>query len=158
MVDKSEDFLREARLVVYPRAKVRFEARDLNTGLPPLAPSSFDGVLFNGAFHFISDKARRLREIHRVLRPGGLLVIGHCFCRSGFDDERMHDLYFSMMANEAWPVTFEELRSLVADHGFQEFRRYHRGSHSYLIAERLPGTLPLAEPLGEPVAVKGIGG
>ena len=155
VVDKSEDFLREARLVVYPGATVRFVARDLNLGLPPLGAASFDGVLFNGAFHFISDKARRLREIHRVLRPGGLLVIGHCFCRSDFDDEPMHDLYFSMMADEAWPISFDALRSLVADHGFHEFRHYHRGSHSYLLAERLPGNLPPKQPCSGHLARQG---
>jgi SAM-dependent methyltransferase len=158
LVDKSEDFLREARLLVFPRARVRFVARDLNTGLPPLGPASFDGVLFNGAFHFIRDKVRRLREIHRVLRPGGLLVIGHCFCRSDFGDEAMHDLYFSMMADHAWPIRFDTLRSLLADHGFQEFRQYHRGSHSYLLAERLPGDLPPTDRTADRVQGQGWAG
>jgi SAM-dependent methyltransferase len=138
LVDKSAEFLAEARLVVYPAARVRFVERDLNSGLPPLAPASFDGVLFNGSFHFIADKAARLREIHRVLRPGGLLVLGHCFCESGFADEPMHRLYFSLLADPAWPISFEALRSLVADAGFAELRTFHRGSHGYLLAERLP--------------------
>ena len=145
-VDKSRDFLEEARLVIYPGAKVRFVERDLNSGLPPLPAGSFDGVLFNGSFHFMVDKEERLREIHRVLRPGGLLVIGHCFSRSNFADEAMHELYFSMLEDESWPLSFEELRTLVAASDFQEIRQYHRGSHSYLLAERLPGEPETAPP------------
>jgi SAM-dependent methyltransferase len=135
-VDRSRDFLAEARKLIYPRARVRFIERDLNTGLPPLPERYFDGILFNGAFHFIRDKAARLREMRRVLRPGGLLVVGHCFSRSGFEDESMHDLYFAFIENECWPVPWEQLQSMVADAGFFELRAYHRGSHSYLLAER----------------------
>lgn len=146
LVDKSAEFLAEARLVVYPGARVRFVEHDLNRGLPPLAEGSFDGVLFNGSFHFIEDKAARLREIRRVLRPGGLLVLGHCFCENGFADEPMHRLYFSLLEDASWPVPFAALRSMVADAGFAEVRQYHRGSHSYLLAERLPWPPPLAGP------------
>jgi SAM-dependent methyltransferase len=137
LVDKSADFLSEARLALYPGAKIRFVLHDLNGGLPRLPECCFDGVLFNGSFHFIFDKPARLREIHQVLRPGGLLVLGHCYCRCGFADEPMHDLYFSLLEDQAWPVTFDQLRTLVADSGFHEIRSYFRGSHAYLLAERL---------------------
>ena len=146
LVDKSVDFLAEARLIAYPGAKIQFIERDLNTGLPPLTPGYFDGVLFNGSFHFIDDKEARLREIHTALRPGGLLVIGHCFCHSGFADEAMHELYFSLLAESSWPISFERLRSMVSDAGFVENGQYHRGSHSYLLAERPPELIDTVEP------------
>jgi SAM-dependent methyltransferase len=139
-VDKSTDMLREARAAIYPGAKVKFIQRDLNTGLPPIAPNSIDGILFNGAFHFIHDKRTRLQEMAASLRLGGLLVIGHCFCQSGFSDESMHRFYFSTLSDRSYLITFEELRGLLSETGFKPYKEYHRGSHSYLIAERIGRT------------------
>lgn len=137
-VDRAPDMLAEARLLVYPGAKVRFIQWDLNNGLPLLPKRWFDGIMFNGAFHFIKNKETLLREMRQAMRPGGLLVIGHCFCRSSFPDEPMHSFYFSLMEDPSWPITFEELRSIVADAGFHEIHKYHRGSHSYILAELRP--------------------
>lgn len=137
-IDNARDMLDQARMIIYPGAKVQFIERDLNTGLPPFPANAFDGVLFNGSFHFIQDKRARLQEIHSVLRPGGLLVIGHCFCRSNFVDEPMHQLYFSMLDNPIWLISFSSLQSLLRETGFLELHQYHRGSHSYILAERLP--------------------
>ncbi|MBG3878321.1 class I SAM-dependent methyltransferase, partial [Desulfovibrio oxamicus] len=39
----------------------------------PFASGSFDVVISNGVFSLIVDKPAALREIHRVLRPGGRL-------------------------------------------------------------------------------------
>jgi len=135
-VDKSPDMLAEARRATYPGATVRFVRHDLNLGLPPVRAGSIDGVLFNGSFHFIKDKAARLDEIARALRPGGLLVIGHCFSFSGFADEAMHRFYFAMLEDESYPVAFDRLKQMVAAAGFSPAKTYHRGSHSYLLAER----------------------
>lgn len=135
-VDKSPDMLAVARQIIYPNANVKFILQDLNEGLPDGIPNNMDGVLFNGAFHFIDDKIEMLKAIHAVLRPGGILVIGHCFCESGFEDEAMHRFYFSMLENPLHLISFAKLRTLVADSGFSVFKEYHRGSHSYIIAEK----------------------
>ncbi len=46
-----------------------------NASALPFADSSFDHVVSSSAFHYWPDPARALREIHRVLRPGGACVI-----------------------------------------------------------------------------------
>jgi ubiquinone/menaquinone biosynthesis C-methylase UbiE len=42
----------------------------------PFADGAFDGVLLVAALHHLPDPARALAEAHRVLKPGGLLVLG----------------------------------------------------------------------------------
>jgi ubiquinone/menaquinone biosynthesis C-methylase UbiE len=145
-VDKSTDFLAMARMMLYPRSTVTFVERDLNTGLPPCLPESFDGILFNGAFHFIQDKATRLREMWRALRPGGLLALGHCFSHSGFADQSMHDFYFSLIDDRAYVLPWSRVKELVVEVGFVIDEEFHRGSHSYLLAERPVTATPLPGP------------
>ena len=41
----------------------------------PFADESFDLVVMTEAFHYIVDTEEAVRELHRVLRPGGTLVI-----------------------------------------------------------------------------------
>lgn len=42
----------------------------------PFADGSFDGVLMVAMLHHLRDPLKALREVHRVLRNGGLLVLG----------------------------------------------------------------------------------
>jgi SAM-dependent methyltransferase len=135
-VDRSADFLDIARRGDYGTASTDFVERDLNTGLIPVAGGSIDGILFNGAFHFVRDKKALLVQMWRALRPGGRLAIGHCFSRSGFADERMHNFHFSLLENVSWPLPWTELVELVGHCGFEVYKQFHRGSHSYLVARR----------------------
>lgn len=137
-VDRSSEMLEVARLGIYPNAKVEFILRDLNTGLPPLPENSFDGILFNGAFHFIEDKKARLKEMYRVLRPGGALSLAHNFSYSGLEDESLIDFYFTLLKEEVYPIEFDTLQSLVADAGFMEEKgsQLYRGSYAYLTARK----------------------
>lgn len=41
----------------------------------PFATGTFDGVLLNEVLEHVADESRTLREIYRVLRPGGYLVV-----------------------------------------------------------------------------------
>jgi len=41
----------------------------------PLRDGSYDAVVCNGAAHHLPDLAGALREVHRVLRPGGRLLL-----------------------------------------------------------------------------------
>lgn len=42
----------------------------------PFADASFHGVLMVASLHHLSQPLRALREAHRVLKPGGMLVLG----------------------------------------------------------------------------------
>ena len=41
----------------------------------PFAPGQFDLVVFNGSLHYAADTAATLERAHRVLAPGGTLVV-----------------------------------------------------------------------------------
>jgi SAM-dependent methyltransferase len=69
------------------RAARQFEAKvGRAEDLSAFPDSSFDVVYLNSVFHWVEDKARALREIYRVLRPGGRLGVN---CH---DPARPHDV------------------------------------------------------------------
>ena len=41
----------------------------------PFAPAQFDLVVFNGSLHYAADTGATLERAHRVLAPGGALVV-----------------------------------------------------------------------------------
>jgi len=63
------------------RARQRFDGDDAVSFLTgtaehlPARDASFDIITCNNAFHLVQDAPRALREFHRVLRSGGLLMI-----------------------------------------------------------------------------------
>ena len=69
--DYSDGMIREAKKGAIP-ANLRFEVADA-TALP-YADDSFDAVLIANALHVMPEPEKALREIDRVLRPGGILI------------------------------------------------------------------------------------
>lgn len=68
-VDLSLNSLRRARAAGTPRLCCA------DAAALPYADASFDAIVCNGAAHHLPDLAAALRELHRVLRPGGRLVL-----------------------------------------------------------------------------------
>jgi len=54
-------------------ANVTFEVGDAQA--LPFPDNDFDAVISNGVFNLTLDKAKALKEAHRVLKPGGRLMI-----------------------------------------------------------------------------------
>jgi SAM-dependent methyltransferase len=71
--DASPDLVRRAQLRVGSRADVR--VWDLERPLTWLTDEDFDVALMALVIHHIDDRVRALSEVHRVLRPGGRLVL-----------------------------------------------------------------------------------
>ena len=69
--DYSDGMIREALKGKCPH-NLRFEVADA-TSLP-YEDDSFDAVIISNALHIIPEPEKALREIERVLRPGGLLI------------------------------------------------------------------------------------
>ena len=73
-VDLSAEMLREAELIAGGLDNVTFMQADAEA--LPLADASFTTVLCTNSFHHYPDPGDALREMARVLAPGGRLVIG----------------------------------------------------------------------------------
>ena len=71
-VDGSTEMLNCARQRLGDR--VQFMQLDLNEGLTGIANQAFDLVVSSLTVHYVSDLETLAREIHRVLKPGGLFV------------------------------------------------------------------------------------
>ena len=74
--DVSGAVLGEARAAAHPTAHVHVEFSELDANQPlPHADGSFDTVVSLSTLQYLFDPEAFLRETHRVLAPGGTLVI-----------------------------------------------------------------------------------
>ena len=89
----------------------------------PFAPDRFAAVNCTGSLHIFPDKMRALREIHRVLRPGGRLVFGS-FRRPG-----ARPWHIGAAATRALfgldPATSAEWEERLAAAGFVDAKIHH---------------------------------
>jgi ubiquinone/menaquinone biosynthesis C-methylase UbiE len=82
----------------------------------PLADSSVDLAICNSVFPHFDDKARALREIARVLRNNGRLVICHTMSRKMIN--QLHQSIGGVVAQHLLPPEFQ-LRGLIKQAGLK---------------------------------------
>jgi len=81
----------------------------------PFEDHFFDQVVCFGVFPHIDDRPRALREIHRVLKSSGTLVIAHALSSQ---EIRAHHKGVSPVSRDFLPEE-EEMRWLLRERGFQ---------------------------------------
>lgn len=99
----------------------------------PLADSSVDLAMCNSAFPHFSDKVKALKEIARVLRDNGRLVICHTMSRKMIN--QLHQSIGSVVANDLLPGKFQ-LRGLIRQAGFKVIHFEDRPQRYLVIAEK----------------------
>jgi ubiquinone/menaquinone biosynthesis C-methylase UbiE len=105
--DQSPTLVALARERAGPAADLR--VHDLTQPLTWLADGSVDLVVLALALNYVEDRVAMLRELHRVLNPGGSLLISTTHPTS--DWQRLGGSYFaverdegSLNPGEDWPV------------------------------------------------------
>lgn len=92
------------------KASVGVDAVDFNKPLP-YTDASFDAVLLFSALYIAEDPQKLLKEIHRILKPGGALFLASPFVANEMPEP--HDYV---------RFTAEGLERLVARAGFRDIR------------------------------------
>jgi ubiquinone/menaquinone biosynthesis C-methylase UbiE len=82
----------------------------------PLADNSVDLAICNSVFPHFNDKGKALKEIARVLKTNGRLVICHTMSRAMIN--QLHQSVGSVIANDLLPPEFQ-LRGLIKQAGLK---------------------------------------
>lgn len=124
----------------------------------PLPDSSVDCVISNCVINLASDKPAVLREIVRVLKPGGRVAISDIALKQPLPEEIAGDI-MAFVGCIAGAVLIEDYRRMLVEAGFDavdvidanaDLNAYasvegQSGCCSPAMAETAPGSLPIAE-------------
>ncbi|BFP53214.1 27-O-demethylrifamycin SV methyltransferase [Streptomyces sp. CMC78] len=105
----------------------------------PYPDGSFDAVWASEAIMYMSDRPKALREIERVLVPGGRFVLSDYAEREDLSDEQRTALKEGFTV-EALP-TIEGYRGLLLDAGLEITRFEDATAHLHRSAARIPEVL-----------------
>jgi len=99
----------------------------------PLADNSVDVAICNSAFPHFSDKVRALKEIARVLKNNGRLVICHTMSREMLN--HFHQSVGGIVANDLLPDE-SQLRAMLKQAGLKTTHFEDRPERYLVIAEK----------------------
>jgi len=102
------------------------------TGLP-FAPDVFDWVLCNSVFPHFSDQPACVRELARVLRPGGRLMICHSQSRKAINE--LHHSHGGIIGGHELPAKPVMIRMMTAA-GLEVNTFESTETHYLLVAEK----------------------
>jgi ubiquinone/menaquinone biosynthesis C-methylase UbiE len=125
-LDFSAEMLVQAQAKNFP-PMVGLAQADVNA--IPLPNNSVDMAICNSAFPHFSDKVRALKEIARVLRNHGRLVICHTMSREMLN--RLHQSIGGIIASDLLPDE-SQLRGLIEQAGLK-ITHFEDGPQRYLV-------------------------
>lgn len=141
-VDISRNMIRAAENIASKKDLLNVEFRYGDVERIDFPDAYFDLVLCNMSLHFFPNKLKALKEISRVLKPGGqwaftyagkpnrqeILTIAHNVV-AGHPD--LQGLHAALLDTENWPVSLEESFDLLESAGLKISNIYERRSIDY---------------------------
>jgi 2-polyprenyl-3-methyl-5-hydroxy-6-metoxy-1,4-benzoquinol methylase len=104
--------LSDANLAKAAKLGLETHKLDLNLGLPPFEDSTFDGVVMLEIIEHVVAAEFLLKEIHRVLKPGGFVILSTP--NFAFPLNRLRILAGGLSMDEGYHYRFFTVRSLAA--------------------------------------------
>lgn len=111
-LDIAEEMLARARAKNGDR-NIEYVLGDITS--TPFQEGTFDEIICNNTFPHLRDKPGALREMARILRPGGRVVICHPKSREAVNE--LHRSIGGVVANDLLPED-GEMRKLLEENGF----------------------------------------
>ncbi len=171
-LDLHREFLARLPVDATPAHVLRVEA---DARRAPLNDGTFDLIVAVRIFNFFADPPELLREFHRLLRPGGRLLLGYQprpSVATLVDDVRnaLHGrrppgaptmtfgrgdrISAQPSSFPAWLSTRSYVRSALSRAGFRVDRSVSTGAEDYALGRRLPARLfARAAPLADRLAI-----
>jgi ubiquinone/menaquinone biosynthesis C-methylase UbiE len=115
-IDFAEKMVEIARKKFNSEPRVRFQLASVET--LPFDPDMFDQVICFGAFPHFTDQEQALREMYRVLRKGGTLIIAHALSS---EEIKAHHRGASPVRHDFLSEE-KKMKILLADTGFEMLR------------------------------------
>jgi ubiquinone/menaquinone biosynthesis C-methylase UbiE len=114
----------------------------------PFAPGSFDLVTCANSFHHYPHQDRAVAEMHRVLRPGGRLML-----IDGYRDRPwgwlIYDVCVAAVEGAVHHASARRFRELFGLAGFQDVvQKVHRGPAPFLLTDAVASPKPAQKPRG----------
>ena len=90
-VDATPEMVAVGRQAAKDAALGNTEFHEVNIESLPFSDASFDQVISNGVLNLLANKAAGFQELHRVLKPGGVMALADLLLMENLPDEVKRD-------------------------------------------------------------------
>jgi SAM-dependent methyltransferase len=150
-VDMTPEMLERARATAAKHGFTNVEFRSGRLEALPIADATVDAVTSNCVINLVPDKGQVFREVARVLKPGGRLVVSDIVLERPLPAEIANDLY-AWVGCVAGAMLREEYFAALTAAGLGEIEVLRDVDYVGILAEKMPDELAaLSERTGVPL-------
>jgi SAM-dependent methyltransferase len=156
-IDMTPEMLERARATAAKHGFTNVEFRQGRLEALPIADGTVDAVTSNCVINLVPDKGQVFREVARVLKPGGRLVVSDIVLDRPLPAEIANDLY-AWVGCVAGAMLREDYFAALAAAGLGEIEVVRDVDYVGILADKMPDELlALSERTGVPLeSVRGV--